>query len=240
MIRLTDKPLYDKKDTDTYILLLSAPVLLSIYYYFGYAKFFTATFSGLESNPLGDYYSHILQFIAFCFLTLVLPSLYLVFSKKRSFKDIGMGLGDTKFGFRLLLILVPLIIPIMYFASAGADIQAEYPLAKILLTRKDLVWSYEIAYVLFYYVSWEFYFRGFLLFGLRDRFGDLNAILIQTISSCLVHLGKPAGETIGAIIVGVIFGIIALRTRSIWYVFVLHILIGVLTDLYIIYFHHII
>ncbi|MBF0472368.1 MAG: CPBP family intramembrane metalloprotease, partial [Nitrospirae bacterium] len=62
-----------------------------------------------------------------------------------------------------------------------------------------------------------------------------NAILIETISSCLIHIGKPPGETIGSIIVGVIFGLIALRTKSIWYVFILHAVIGVLTDIFIIF-----
>ena len=97
------------------------------------------------------------------------------------------------------------------------------------------LWIYEIAYVLLYYIAWEFFFRGFILFGLKTKFGAINAILIQTISSCLVHIGKPEGEIIGSIIVGVIFGVIVLRTRSIWYVVLLHAAIGVLTDLFIIY-----
>jgi membrane protease YdiL (CAAX protease family) len=59
--------------------------------------------------------------------------------------------------------------------------------------------------------------------------------MIQTISSCLIHLGKPESEIIGSIVVGILFGVIALRTRSIWYVFLIHAGIGVLTDLFIIF-----
>jgi membrane protease YdiL (CAAX protease family) len=90
-----------------------------------------------------------------------------------------------------------------------------------------------LAYVVLYYVAWEFYFRGYLLFSLKKDFGALSAVLIQTISSCLIHIGKPEGEILGSIPVGILFGIIALRTRSFWYVFVLHAALGVLTDLFV-------
>ena len=111
----------------------------------------------------------------------------------------------------------------------------EYPLAKSLLSDQSNLLLYQSAYIIFYYFGWEFFFRGFLLFGLKDRFGDINAILIQTISSCLIHIGKPEGEILGSIIIGILFGIIALRTRSIWYVFLIHAAIGVFLDLFIIY-----
>jgi len=117
------------------------------------------------------------------------------------------------------------------------DVRMEYPLAKIFLNDRQGLWFYELMYVVFYYVAWEFYFRGFLLFGLTERFGAVNAILIQTISSCLIHIGKPEGEIIGSIVVGILFGMIALRSRSIRYVFIIHAAIGVLTDIFIIYFN---
>jgi membrane protease YdiL (CAAX protease family) len=120
-------------------------------------------------------------------------------------------------------------------SSGMQSIRNEYPLARILLSHHEWFFAYETAYVIFYYVAWEFFFRGFLLFGLKDRFGNMNAVLIQTISSCLVHIGKPESEIIGSLIVGIIFGAIALRTRSFWYVFILHAAIGVLTDYFIIF-----
>jgi len=115
--------------------------------------------------------------------------------------------------------------------------RVEYPLAKTLLADHSHFVFYEIIYVLFYYVAWEFFFRGFLLFGLKDRFGAVNAILIETISSTLIHIDKPEGEIIGAIVVGILFGMIALRSKSFWYVFLIHASIGVLLDYFIIFYH---
>ncbi len=227
---------FTKNEWKNYSILLSAPLLLSIYYYFGYAHNFVKLFPSFVDNPELDFYSHLYQFVSFFILMFVIPLLFQIFIIKKPLKDIGFGLGDTKYGSKLLLI-IPIAIPIIYFAVMGDDVRTEYPLAKILHSRHDLILVYEIMYVVFYYIAWEFFFRGFILFNLSDKFGVANAIMIQTISSCLIHLGKPAGETIGAIAVGVIFGYLAVRSKSFWYVFALHITLGVMTDLFIIFFH---
>ena len=52
-------------------------------------------------------------------------------------------------------------------------------------------------------------------------------------ASSLLHIGKPEGEILGAIPIGLLFGWFALRTRSIWYGWAVHASIGVLTDLFI-------
>ena len=227
---------FKKSDIKTYILLLSAPLLLSLYRYHGYAQYFGRYFPGMTSNSLYDLYAHFYQFSVFFLLLFVIPLLLIKFVFKEPLRSYGLSVGDYKSGLLIsLAATLILIVPITYFGSAMSDVRSEYPLAKILLQRRDLIFFYESIYVIFYYIAWEFFFRGFLLFGLKDRFGAFNAILIQTISSCLVHIGKPEGEILGAIVFGIILGYIALRTKSIWYVFIIHAAMGVLTDLFIIY-----
>jgi len=227
---------WEKENRNVYIILLSAPVLLTLYWYHGDIKSFVSIFKYNGDPELLDFFASVWQFFVFFFLMLVLPLMYIKFRMKKKIKDFGFGLGDRKFGFRLVLIVIPLIIlPIMYFASGMEDLQNEYPLSKAIIKRHDLIFIYEILYIILYYITWEFYFRGFLLFGLKNKFGATAAILIQTISSCLIHLGKPEGEIIGSIIIGILFGYIALRTKSIWYVFLMHAAIGVLIDLFIIF-----
>ncbi len=236
MRTLIDALDYKKNDLKFYILLLSAPLLLTLYRYHGYAEYFGRYFQGLTTHPLFDFYAHLWLFFIFFILMCVIPIVLIKFVFKESLYKYGFGLGDIKFGSILTVItLLLLVVPLIYSGSKMADVRLEYPLAKILLERHDLIFFYESAYVIFYYIAWEFFFRGFLLFGLKERFGAFNAVLIQTISSCLIHIGKPEGEIIVSIIVGIIFGAIALRTRSIWYVFILHAAMGVLTDLFIIY-----
>lgn len=225
-------PDFTKKDIHFYIILLSAPVLLTIYRYHGYPG---TTNLNIDFGIPSDQVHTIFQFLFFFFLTFVIPTLYVLLVMKKNLFDFGFGKGDLKNGLKLLLLVPVLIIPAIFFAAKMPDIRIEYPLAKSLLTDQTNLFVYEAAYVIFYYFAWEFFFRGFILFGLKDRFGTVNAILIQTISSCLIHIGKPEGEIMGSILIGIIFGIIAVRTRSFWYVFLMHASIGVFLDLFIIY-----
>ncbi len=217
-----------------YLLLLSAPVLLSIYRYYLYNDNFASYFPNFKNSPILDYYANIFQFIGFFVLMFIIPLLLVKFVFKENLGDYGLRFGNYQLGLKWLLAL-PLIAIVLFFAVKSPDISAEYPLAKSIITNHSLIISYEAAYLIFYYLAWEFFFRGFLIFGLAPKFGAMNAILIQTISSCLIHIGKPAGEILGSIVVGILFGIIAYKTKSIWYVLILHAAIGILTDLFLVF-----
>jgi membrane protease YdiL (CAAX protease family) len=205
----------------TPVLLLSAPVLLALWRYHGVV---TDRHGPLE----GCYF----QFISFFGIVGVLPALYARASGVR-LSELGLGAGNARFGAKLLLLIPMMVLPVAYVASTMADVRAEYPMCQALYTRRDLVIWYELAYVAVFYTAWESYFRGFLLFGLKSELGSTNAILIQTMASSLVHIGKPEGEILGSIPIGLLFGWLALRTRSIWYGWAVHASMGVLTDLFI-------
>ncbi len=227
---------FQKSDVHYYVMLLSAPVLLTLYRYHGYPEYFFSCFPQFVNRPDGDLYARAWQFVVFFVLMFVVPVLYVKLVMKRPLSDFGFGPGDIKWGSKWMITIPLLVVPLIYISSKMPDVRSEYPLAKSLLSDQSHLMLYELGYIVFYYIAWEFFFRGFLLFGLKERFGAFNAVLIQTISSCLVHIDKPEGEIIGSILIGVLFGMIALRSRSIWWVFLLHISIGVLTDIFIIYF----
>jgi len=234
---MTYKLDFSKQDIHYYVMLLSAPVLLTLYRYHGYPEYFYSYFPQFAGQSDGDLYARTWQFIVFFVLMFVVPVLYIKLVMKRPLSDFGFDLGDFRWGSKWLITIPLSVVPLIYLSSKMPDVRIEYPLAKSLLTDQSHLLVYELGYVVFYYIAWEFFFRGFLLFGLKERFGAVNAILIQTISSCLVHIDKPEGEIIGSIFIGILFGMIALRSRSIWWVFLLHISIGVLTDLFIIYLY---
>jgi membrane protease YdiL (CAAX protease family) len=63
----------------------------------------------------------------------------------------------------------------------------------------------------------------------------LMAIAVSTMISALIHssiagFGKPLAETFSAIPAGIAFGYVAYKTRSVWYGFYLHSLVGFSTD----------
>jgi membrane protease YdiL (CAAX protease family) len=224
-----------QKDKDIYIVLLSSPLLLSIWKYHGDASSFTRYFGGLGADELFGLYGYLWHFGSFFILMLLLPLLFARYRMKNRMVELGFGAGDLKYGLKLIAAAIPLlVVPLAFFASRMPEVRAEYPMLKLLHLRHDIIFWYEAAYVLLYYVAWEFYFRGFMLFSLKERFGAASAVMIQTIPSCLAHIGKPEGEMLGSIPAGILFGYITFRTGSIWYAFALHASLGVLTDLFVI------
>ena len=81
----------------------------------------------------------------------------------------------------------------------------------------------------FYMFCWEFFFRGFLLFGLmKTRLGTTGAVLAQAVPFALLHwswqavASKPSQEVIGSFIAAIVLGILAVRTRSFLYGYLAH------------------
>jgi membrane protease YdiL (CAAX protease family) len=74
-------------------------------------------------------------------------------------------------------------------------------------------------------------------YGLRDSMGSVNALLVQVMASVTVHIGKPTGEIYGSIVGGLIWGILAFRTRSLLSGLLQHALLGILRDWFICHPH---
>ncbi|MFA5375797.1 MAG: CPBP family intramembrane glutamic endopeptidase [Dehalococcoidia bacterium] len=72
----------------------------------------------------------------------------------------------------------------------------------------------------------EFIYRGYLLFGLKEKFKE-GSILLQMIPFALMHLGKPELETVSTIFTGILFGYVAYRGKSYWPAFIIHVFINV-------------
>ena len=214
------------------VILLAVPVLLTLWVYFGKQPAFVRLFPSYASRPDLDLFSTVYEYCCAFAAMFLVPVLLLKTLLKGRLSSFGFGPGDYKAGFKTVVLIAPVLVVIAYFAAQGADMQAEYPLSKSAAAKWQLFILVECFYLI-YYIGWEFFFRGFMLNGLKARFGVVAAVLMQTIPSTLVHIGKPFGETFGAIIGGLLFGFIAVRTRSIWYPVMLHAILGISTDLFI-------
>jgi membrane protease YdiL (CAAX protease family) len=77
-----------------------------------------------------------------------------------------------------------------------------------------------------YMLGWEFLFRGFMLFGLKEKFKE-GSIIIQMIPFVLLHIGKPEIETISTIFTGLLWGYICYRGKSFWPAYIMHMVVNV-------------
>jgi membrane protease YdiL (CAAX protease family) len=213
----------------TVILIMSA-LILAVHRYFGSMEFALRTFS-----PASESFASLFMFVT-AFLLLGLAPLTVVLLVFRDpLKEYGLRLGNWREGLTLVAILFPLIaLAMLYPASQTEEMRAFYPFDKAAGHTVSSFVRFEFVRGIFFYTAWEFFFRGFMLFGLRKYVGDWLAVCIQTIPSCLWHVGMPTGEIISSIAAGILFGLMAIRTRSILWPLLLHVAIGVGLDGFII------
>lgn len=123
--------------------------------------------------------------------------------------------------------LFALVMPAVLYASTTRAFRETYPFYRLANRSLGDLAMWEGLYAA-QFLSLEFFFRGFLLHGLRRALGA-NAIFVMLVPYCMIHYGKPLPETLGAIGAGLILGTLAMRTRSIWGGVLIH--VGVATTM---------
>jgi membrane protease YdiL (CAAX protease family) len=126
-----------------------------------------------------------------------------------------------------------MLIP-MAVASRLPAFAAYYPMRPEAAYSGAVLLYHELTYGL-YMLGWEFFYRGFLTFGLARRFGNLAAVLVQAAAFGLMHYGKPWPEFVGSFAAGMTLGWLAVRARSFYPGFCLHWACSTTFDLMVIY-----
>lgn len=148
-------------------------------------------------------------------------------------KEAGLSLKAWKRSVSITILMIAIAMPIMLYAATLPEFGSYYPLwTQARYSAQNLVLLE--ATMLLSMFNTEFFFRGFLLFGLEARIGAKKAILLHAFPYALVHIGKPPLELPYSFLVGIIFGYTALKTRSILPSFIAHWLGAVIFDLLII------
>jgi membrane protease YdiL (CAAX protease family) len=164
----------------------------------------------------------------------IITVLIIKFGFKQRLRDYGLVFKNIHKDYPLYILMLCIMLPIVYFASMTHSFQARYPIFQPLTESlfPIFIW-WQVAYFL-QFVAVEFFFRGFILHGLKHRFG-YYAIFISTIPYCMVHFGKPFGETIAAIIAGIVLGTLSLKSRSIVLGILIHYSVAITMDLFALY-----
>ena len=147
---------------------------------------------------------------------LILPAILIKLVLKEKLSDYGFQLSGIRKHIWIYILLISIMVPIVFFISKSPAFLNKYPF-------------YHIIYIL-QFISIEFFFRGFLLHGLKHKFGYYS-ILIAVIPYCMIHFGKPISETTGAIIAGIVLGFLSLNTNSILLGILVHVTVALTMDL---------
>lgn len=150
----------------------------------------------------------------------LVPVIILLVFFKRKPRQIGLGLGDWKLASVLAALYIPLVIVATWILSDGSSFQQNYPHYQPAALDWRFFLVYELLF-LFYWIGWEYLWRGFVLFGTAHTFG-LYAIFVQTVPFALLHLEKPLPEALLSILGGVALGALVWRCRSFWIAVPIH------------------
>jgi membrane protease YdiL (CAAX protease family) len=126
-----------------------------------------------------------------------------------------------------------IVIPVMLIVAHQPDFGSYYPFYKQSSRSIFDLMVWEAMYWVQFFAL-ELFFRGWMVGALRHSLGSA-AIFVMALPYCMIHYGKPYLEAHGAIVAGVVLGSLAMRTRSIYAGFLLHISVAVGMDLLSLY-----
>ena len=188
---------------------------------------------------------------------LFVPLLVILLLLRREPSDFGLTPGDVKHGVFAALGLFAAFVPVLLIFAPTPGPQ-EYYLGWLSSENgsgaiKGIFWNgnawsrggtldwsrlaFHELVMMFYMFGWEWYHRGFLLFGLKKLMPIWAAVLIQAALFTSLHWGKPFLETLSSFPGGILMGLLALRYRSFIPCFLLHFLISAGFDSAVLYYH---
>jgi membrane protease YdiL (CAAX protease family) len=227
-------------------ILVVAAVLLVLGYSYGDKPYFDQTFGrALAGHKVLARYADLIGYVYWTCAKLLgfglLPLLHLRLLGQ-PIGDYGLGLRPAKgmlapqnqnvmprlrFG-RTYLLLMCAILPAVYAVSFTPAFQQSYPFYRQAGRSLFDFLCWEVSYLSTFFAV-EFFFRGYLLFGLRRALGS-HALFVSMLPYCMIHVLKPAPEALGSIFAGLLLGILALATGSLWCGVLLHVSVALTMD----------
>jgi len=158
----------------------------------------------------------------------VIPAILTRFVLGRRLSEFGLSFRGVARHLPLYAFLYLCVLPLVWVASRQPEFLLTYPFADSAREGLSDLLIWELLYGLQFF-SLEFFFRGFMVFGLEKRFG-ISAVFVMVVPYCMLHFHKPMPESVGAIFAGLVLGVVALRTRSIFGGVIIHWAVAITMD----------
>jgi membrane protease YdiL (CAAX protease family) len=160
----------------------------------------------------------------------VLPmTAWKILFRKDSLLDMGLRIRGFRRHAWIYLACLAVVIPAVFVVARSPEFGNYYPFYK----QSSRSWLDLVAWEAMYFAQFfalEIFFRGFWLSGLRNTLGS-GAIFAMVVPYCMIHYGKPYLEAAGAVVAGVALGSLAMRTKSIYSGFLVHVTVALSMDL---------
>ncbi len=232
-----------KREHLTVVVLLTAAVVITVVEYFFLAESLRKLFPGVVQKyapgvwsgawsyaPAGasaPWWGVLLPWawwvLGMLALWVVVPALV---AKCMGFRvrELGLSTGALQSKLWIYAVLYLIVLVAIGWASTQPGFSNAYPMLKPWYPEHWcwlVLLSWWLLYALQFFIV-EFFFRGWMLFILEKRMG-MAAVAVMVVPYCMIHYHKPALEALAAIVAGLVLGWLALKTRSIWGGWLLHV-----------------
>ena len=214
------------------IVLITVAICLTILEYFGMSNEYERTAGILETLGMDGWaeklrhamtradnvrINKLTYWAAGCITAyFIIPGIVIKFFFRDRLRDYGLQLkGMFEDAWLYVVLFVPVLICV-FIVAADPHFLETYPFYDMYPDESlwPYFWRWEFLYCLQFFAL-EFFFRGFMIHGTRHRLG-IYSVLVMMVPYCMIHYGKPMPETLGAIIAGIVLGLLSLKSRSIW------------------------
>ncbi len=143
-------------------------------------------------------------------------------------RDMGLRITGLRQHLWIYGLCLGFVVPAMLLVASQPDFGTYYPFYKL---SSRSIWDFALWESMYWlqFLALEMFFRGWILGALRRSMGAA-AIFAMAVPYCMIHYGKPYLEANGAIVAGIVLGSLAMRTRSIYLGFLVHITVAFSMD----------
>jgi membrane protease YdiL (CAAX protease family) len=149
--------------------------------------------------------------------------------RKDSLLDMGLRVKGLLSHAWIYGLCLAVVLPAVFVVSKAPDFTSYYPFYKQASRSWFDLCVWETMYFAQFFAL-EIFFRGFWLRGLETTMGS-GAIFAMCVPYCMIHFTKPYLEIGGAVVAGIALGSLAMRTRSIYSGFLVHVTVALSMDL---------
>ena len=169
------------------------------------------------------------------FFLIILPVLFIKFVLKSQLQEFGLNLSDTRKGllwsFVMLIVSYLIALILFYFFH----LENKYTIPSFVIDNFWVFVFYELAVMNFIIFVFEFFFRGFLQTILERRIGFWSPLIQFFVFLVFLFLTqKLAWQYAPLIIVSLTGGIVAYKSKSFIYSYLMALIFTISFDLYII------
>ena len=163
--------------------------------------------------------------LATCISAVFGVGLIILFIKARKGAGIAEYLGLKRISVKKILVALAIMLGFLVLSEGFGVLLGRPPHAEYLDMYKTSVWPalLWIAFIIFGPIFEETLFRGFLFEGFRQsRIGAIGAVGLTALGWALLHVQYDFYDIATIFVMGIVLGIVRLKTDSLWSPLIMH------------------